>query len=50
LPILEGTSTTIKVLEASPIPLPETEKLFETNINICSLPKDRGSCDRKFFF
>nr|CAD2164986.1 unnamed protein product [Meloidogyne enterolobii] len=39
LPILEGTSTTtIKILEASPLALPETEK----SENICSLPKDRG--------
>jgi len=46
LPILEGTSTTtIKVLEASPLALPETEKL-EKSENICSLPKDRGPCDR----
>jgi hypothetical protein len=50
--ILEGTSTTtIKILDASPIQLPETEKSLETNI--CSLPKDRGSCDQyqmRFYF
>nr|CAD2194969.1 unnamed protein product [Meloidogyne enterolobii] len=53
LPILEGTSTTtIKVLEASPLALPETEKL-EKSENICSLPKDRGPCDQyqmRFYF
>uniref|UniRef100_A0A1I8BS33 Kunitz/Bovine pancreatic trypsin inhibitor domain protein n=1 Tax=Meloidogyne hapla TaxID=6305 RepID=A0A1I8BS33_MELHA len=51
-PILDGTSTTITVSEASPLPLPETEKSVE-NINICSLPKDRGSCDQyqmRFYF